>query len=1407
SNTAGAGGAGAADGTGTTPRREFSTRSRSRPRRRSLTERREPETRASTPVRARHVARPRPPGVPGTHGMALRPSSIPQRLVLPEPPASSLPHVPDPESDLAHAASPTAVAGLAHKGYNPIRDRFFQGTPHSATRLVALPCPACRIALLAVASPCPVSRVALLAVASPCCPHAALLPTRRPALPALSRPAARTALLPATLLLPALLRAALLPARRPAGSRTAACTALLVTPCCAPPCWPAPCYPQSPTTHCPAARTTLLLPPLLCAVLLDGTLLPACHPASSHTPHHPAHVALLLPTLPCPGCAPHLPSRAPPLLALPTSLVLARRPACVLPCWSRAALLCPPWLLSEYSNSIMRAWLNHDAAARLDVRNHLPLAERAHFGQHKPAKALYDAVVARYSSPATAALSRLILPYLFPELSAFATVKDLITLYFIVTRLLDSLRAVRDHFLALDPTNLTIDLLEKHLLAVETSPVAVGAARGTPRTPFFEGCSPSPLAPSYASTAAVDILGAEDVEAASALSGKNRSSKGKGGKSGGGGSEGGGGGGSGGGGGGGGSGSGGSGGGSGGFGGGGGGSGGGGGGGGGGSGSGGGGNGGGRGGVVQRGGSGGDQRNLQQRQSETPAPQQLRECFAQCGASGGNVRCPYVIRTGDHAGQTCGKLHTQHRCFSLLDDAWRTEFGDEAEHPRWSELFRSGVDIFCLDYDAILAAMYALFFSAEGDCYLFVPPDTGIDAAALGASESALPGTAPAEAVHTFTLYSGASRCFFRVITTLMPLPAPVPVRQADPSGGSVLARSSTVLPCPSVPSSSLSGLHLPSFFTNLVSTAALQDAMVSTTTPAGQRVSICMYTRTGCHLTTFTRRPGLILYILTTKSPQVATSSQVSALGPVAAPCSYRLLSHQTLLWHHRLGHPSLPRLHGMHSRLLVSGLPRVAKRHIGLVMEVARTYMIHAAAPHFLWPFAGPAQSGVSQVDPLLVVVPVEVAAASGASRGGASGGATSGGIVSGGVEHARAEPGGVEPGGAESEGAESGDAEPGGAELGGTEPEGAELGSTESESAESGDVEPRGTASAGGPAGASPRLSPRREPLSLQQLREWFAQCTRLRSGAAGARGSAAGGTGAGGIGATSLGCAGVTAGAGGTGGAGAAGPGGAHTRGTRAAGASSVGGAGAGDPGAGDPCTSTGGGGARGAGAGVSGAGGAGAEGAGGTRAGGAGAGGDGAGGAGAGDPGAGGTGAGGTVAGDPRAGSAGAGGAGASGPGAVVTMQRRPFFFPSPSSSLPPPVSDLRQPDSPLPDPSPYAEQTDSLIELRDPESHPASPICPLPTGRRVPRPRPPHVPGTHVLAFCPSSVPLRVPLPSPPVSSLPESPDPESDLARAAKPTIPRFLATVATDSSFESAAVSALVAELVDFAATSHLD
>ncbi|CAI7772890.1 unnamed protein product [Closterium sp. NIES-54] len=70
-------------------------------------------------------------------------------------------------------------------------------------------------------------------------------------------------------------------------------------------------------------------------------------------------------------------------------------------------------------------WTTRDAAARLAVVTYRLLS--AHFSQYKSAKNLYDAVVARYSSPATVALSRLMLPYLFPDLAAFATVTDLIT--------------------------------------------------------------------------------------------------------------------------------------------------------------------------------------------------------------------------------------------------------------------------------------------------------------------------------------------------------------------------------------------------------------------------------------------------------------------------------------------------------------------------------------------------------------------------------------------------------------------------------------------------------------------------------------------------------------------------------------------------------------------------------------------------------------------------------------------------------------------------------------------------------------------------------------------------------------------------------------------------------------------
>ncbi|CAI7860646.1 unnamed protein product [Closterium sp. NIES-54] len=167
----------------------------------------------------------------------------------------------------------------------------------------------------------------------------------------------------------------------------------------------------------------------------------------------------------------------------------------------------------------------------------------------------------------------------------------------------------------------------------------------------------------------------------------------------------------------------------------------------------------------------------------------------------------------------------------------------------------------------------------------------------------------------------------------------------------------------------------------------------------------------------------------------------------------------------------------------------------------------------------------------------------------------------------------------------------------------------------------------------------------------------------------------------------------------------------------------------------------------------------------------------------------------------NAGGAGAGGAGGAGVGAVDpgaggpgdTVRSRPYFVPL-----------LQQLVSPLPAPFPYTEQSGGLSERREPTSRPVSPVR---TARRVPHSRPPLVPGTHAMALRPSSVPLRVPLPSPSESSLPEVPDPESHRARAASPTVSRLLATAVSDPSFESVVVSALVAELLDFGAACRLD
>ncbi|CAI7804565.1 unnamed protein product [Closterium sp. NIES-53] len=851
-------------------------------------------------------------------------------------------------------------------------------------------------------------------------------------------------------------------------------------------------------------------------------------------------------------------------------------------------------------------------------------------------------------------------------------------------------------------------------------------------------------------------------------------------------------------------------------------------------------------------------------------------------------------------------------------------------------------------------------------------------------------------------------------------------------------------------------GLHLPSFAKNLVATSVLQDQWVTVTQPGGELVAICMDSCTGEHLATFTRRPGFGLYTLTTEFVLVAESGQ-------------------TLLWHHRLGHPSLPCLHGMHSRLLVSGLPRslpllprslappclpcvegrqraaphssfpptttplqtlhmdmwgptcvtrqggehyfllvvddytryttifplqskadvrgvlirwirairlqlrarfredlpvlrlhsdrggefcshllkdfcgtkgirqmytlpaspqqngIAERHIGLVMEVARTSMIHAAAPHFMWPFAiryateqlnlwprvshpetsptlrwtgevgdasafrvsgslslvcdlpagklsprtlqcvflgfptdalpwqfyhsgsrhvlssqdvtfdesvcfyrlhphrsspvpfpplslmddppsiaplpppGPAPSSVSRVDSPTLVEPLEVSSdISGPAEGG-------GGTI-------------------------------GGAGFGGAGSGGAEC--------------PLGTGDTGGTGVVGPAPS-RQEALSPERLREWAVQwgspgggASHLRAGGAGAAG--AGGTGTAGAGGSTAGGSGVAR-AGSTsarrqetlsperlrewavqwgnpgGGAShahsprAGGTGGAASVGGPSSGAGRAGGAGFGGARLGGTSTSvpgTGGTGAaggassrgtspRGAGAGVPGTGGTGgALGAGGTEGATGGVGGTGVSGArwqesllplqlrewavrwGSPGGGAGATGSGGAVA--TRAG--GSGGATTQPqPSALSRLLSLPptaTEFPVPGTT-PPLLFPPLLPGSPLPAPAPHTETRASVLAR----------TC------RVRRPRAPAVPGTHDMTLRPSSVPHRVVLPSPPASSLPHVPDPESDLVRAASLTVTHLLATVVSDPSFESAAASALVAELVDFAALCRLD
>ncbi|CAI7896546.1 unnamed protein product [Closterium sp. NIES-53] len=608
-----------------------------------------------------------------------------------------------------------------------------------------------------------------------------------------------------------------------------------------------------------------------------------------------------------------------------------------------------------------------------------------------------------------------------------------------------------------------------------------------------------------------------------------------------------------------------------------------------------------------------------------------------------------------------------------------------------------------------------------------------------------------------------------------------------------------------------MSGLHLPSFSTNLVSTAALQDAMVTTTTPGGQRVSICTSTRKGRHLATlffgttvWVTPPYHAFVACTPVSGQgreryfllvvddytrytivfpLRSKGEVSAvLIPWIRTVRLQLRARigqdlPVLLLHSDRGGEFFSDLlrdfcrgEGISQSFTLPDSPKrngIAERRIGLVMEVARTSMIHAAAPHFLWPFA--VRYAAHQLN---LWHRVSLPETSPTLRWTGKVGDASVFRVWGSRAFVR------------DTSADKLSARAIPCVFLGFVPDAPAwqfYHPTSRRVLPSQDVTfdesvpfyrlfpyrsapspPPPLFLAPGPPPIDPLPPQGPTPSGVSQVDPLPGTApvqVAVVSGAA--PGAASGGAepgGAGSEGARSGGAEpdGVE-------------PEGAESKGAESGGAEPQGAVSSGGPAAGAP------GGAGAGGAAVT------------TR---------------VGDPtepgaaGAGGAGAGVAGVGGPGAGAAGAAGAGAVDPGtegAGGTERPRPYFS---QSSL--------QPASPLPVPSPYTEQSGGFTERREPASRPVSPIL---TARSAPRSRPLPVPGTHTMALRPSSVPLRVPLPTPPESSLPEVPDPESDRARAASPTVARLLATAVTDPSFESVAASALVAELLDFAAACRLD
>ncbi|CAI7834280.1 unnamed protein product [Closterium sp. NIES-53] len=596
------------------------------------------------------------------------------------------------------------------------------------------------------------------------------------------------------------------------------------------------------------------------------------------------------------------------------------------------------------------AWKSRDAAACIALSSILPESEETHFTQVRTASEFLTAIKACYATPTTVSLGRLFLPFLFPDLASFERTADLIihmrsldssyraactdaqlallpppiviTIYFIATSLAERLASVRDALLLKHPSELTIDVLESALKDVESNLRSVAFASGVAPPPLFHRCT-VPQLPTF--TASLAIAATDVTAAAVATSSRSRGRSGRRGGQGAGG---------------------------------------------------------GGGGDVASGGGGsagaggapraatGDSPSaagggdaqvcqpptglpaagggaaawyLTRRHQQQPLPSQQpqqQQRLQQVSGQGSGQRqlqrniihppCTYHVLTGACRSQPCGRSRPSGQCFAQLTDTVRLAYSVDGPAPDWLPLFQTyGPTLWGMSASQLVDllgtphAMYAVVDSSASDSVYSSVVSLGaslaeVPVASVGTCVDTSPGAAPEDASLSFTLDSGASHCFFRDRTTLTSLPMPVSVALADPTSGPITARYTTTLPCPAVPSGSLTGFHVPSFSRNLVGVRPLVSEHVGVWIEPSGETAVCVDEDTVAAAAAAT-----IAAAATAAAAAAATAPDPCHCPPsVAASCSCQSLAHPTVLWHHRMGHPSISRLRAMSSQRLVLGL-----------------------------------------------------------------------------------------------------------------------------------------------------------------------------------------------------------------------------------------------------------------------------------------------------------------------------------------------------------------------------------------------------------------------------------------------------------------------------------------------------